>query len=137
MGVGLNWENPVPESAIALRDLWHSQGTNPNPVRSLETLAAIVLGGIARGFCFLHERGAKSLAAACELLLTHLGKTVSFEGRTANVVGISERGDLRVRFSKSDRYETCLQPGAIALGYPAIPSCAVEISEFGTPEFDF
>ena len=122
VGVGLNWKNSVPETAIALHDLWRGWGTHPYPIGSLETLAAIVLGGIARGFCFLQARGAKVLAEACGALLTHLGQPVSIDGRWGTVVGIDESGALRVRFSELGGDEICLESGAIALGYPAMPS---------------
>lgn len=124
VGVGINWNNLVPDSGIALQP-WMGSTC---PVQSLEMLAAIVLWGISKGDRTLKQQGVETIRAEYEQLMTHLGTPVTFTAptdgpphtQTAVVVGVSTQGYLRVRpAGNSAGQDIELAPGAIRLGYEA------------------
>lgn len=119
IGVGLNWNNPVPESGITLRRVLQH-----HPIVSLSTLeqlAAIVLYGIIQGYWVWQQKGITDLIERYEQVLVNLGQVVKIDGHLGNVVGVSTTGSLRIRLD-SDKLgdeiaEICLKPGEISLGY--------------------
>lgn len=126
VGVGINWENPVPETGVSLRSFWQSsetQKTYPNltgDLPSLEMLAAIVLEGLARGWHYWQQEGVESLVRAYETLLVNIGQSVTIEGQSGTVVGVDGDGNLRVRLTAKTGEilsEIYRSPGSISLGY--------------------
>ncbi len=57
LGVGINWCNSVPESAIQLKPALH----NPPQITSLEHLTAVILQGIESGYLGWRTRGINAL----------------------------------------------------------------------------
>lgn len=117
VGVGVNWDNPLPEKAISLRQLLPDRGVSP--VKDLETLAAIVLRGILQGYYHLRQRGSASLIQAYEHKLSHLGKRITVCGHAAIVQGVTHSGDLKIEmlYKTGQNSIQTLKPGEISLGY--------------------
>ena len=142
VGVGINWANPVPETAIALQTYLAGQQKASRLVEdapmitSLEMLGAIALSGIMWGYTYWQRYGIQALIPSYEALLVNMGQRVELEGRSGQVVGINEDGTLRVWLLDShDPLEPCLdqsglstrateisvKPGMIQLGYGQHP----------------
>lgn len=115
IGVGINWNNPVPDIGINIKTILADQ--QEKPIASLEMLAAIVLRGIRMGHCYWQQHGTENLVTAYEKLLVNLGEEVTIDGQPGKIVGITPTGKLRVRFFSLDQTEICLGPGAVSLGY--------------------
>lgn len=119
IGVGLNWQNPVPETGIQLQETL-AQHHNPC-IQSLEHLAAIVLRGIVWGYQVLQQEGTNVLLQNYQGLLANLDQIVTIDGHPGCVTGVSASGDLRVRLeavsSQATATEIHLKPGTISLGY--------------------
>lgn len=117
VGVGINLNNPVPESGINLQTFL---ADHPSPLLSLEMLAAVILQGLATGYQYWQTEGIQNLLPSYENLLTNIGQNVEIEGNSATVVGVSANGDLRIHLSPEGSKppsEISLQPGTISLGY--------------------
>jgi BirA family transcriptional regulator, biotin operon repressor / biotin---[acetyl-CoA-carboxylase] ligase len=111
IGVGINWINDVPPMAINLKS--YSQ-----QVPSLEALSAIAIYGILSGYEYYRQAGIKNLVENyLEILLT-LGETIIYNGSPGRVIGVSDRGELRVKLISEVATSTInLSPGQISLGY--------------------
>ncbi len=108
IGVGINNKNIVPETGINLErfDL------------SLEKLAAITIGGIILGYENYLNLGVDKLLVSYLELCVNLGQKIIFEGNTGEIIGVTERGELKVRLtSPGATSEMNLPIGAISLGY--------------------
>lgn len=120
IGVGINWENPVPEMGINLKSFL-AEDPRP-PITSLEMLAAMTLQGIVWGYQQAQEQRMTSLLSSYQQLLTSMGRPVVVDGQKGIVTGISAQGKLRVRLTSSDRAsEITIEPGKISLGYDLAP----------------
>lgn len=115
IGVGINWNNPVPDIGINIKTILADQ--QEKPIASLEMLAAIVLRGIRMGHCYWQQHGTENLVTVYEKLLVNLGEEVTIDGQPGKIVGITPTGKLRVQFFSLDQTEICLEPGAVSLGY--------------------
>lgn len=121
VGVGINWANPVPETGINLQSFLCDQVSVP--INSLEMLAAVTLIGIASGNQLCSQAGIEALLPSYQQLLTNIGRSVSVDGRSGIVVGVTATGELRVRLCPEEVHnvvsatEICLKPGRISLGY--------------------
>jgi BirA family biotin operon repressor/biotin-[acetyl-CoA-carboxylase] ligase len=121
VGVGINWQNPVPPTGINLQEILERQ---PNPqITSLEMLAAIALQGIIAGYQW-QQRGIEAILPRYQALLTSIGHLVTIHQsgaeQSARVTGISATGDLQVRLNGENptlSTEISLEPGTISLGY--------------------
>ncbi|MEB3164189.1 MAG: biotin--[acetyl-CoA-carboxylase] ligase [Prochlorothrix sp.] len=128
VGVGLNWRNAVPTGAIALADL------NPqSSISNLETLAAIVLQGLAHGY----HHWLNPNTPLDRLLPDYLSHCINLhqtiplppnspqfpplapsnpqEPPTGRIIGITPQGCLQVQIGTTLQ---TFQPGEIQLGYP-------------------
>ncbi|BAY45916.1 biotin--[acetyl-CoA-carboxylase] ligase [Scytonema sp. HK-05] len=120
IGVGMNWANPVPETAINL-EMWQAlQHTRPIPC--LEMLISTVLIGIESGIQCLFQEGVNILISRYLELLTNMGDRVNVNDTVGTIVGVTNTGELRVRMETTELKsvktpEICLQPGTISLGY--------------------
>lgn len=116
VGVGINWENPVPEMGINLKSFL-ADDPRP-PVKSLEKLAAMTLQGIVWGYQQAQALRMTSLLSSYQQLLTSMGRPVVVDGQKGIVTGISVQGKLRVRLTSSaPESEITIEPGKISLGY--------------------
>lgn len=120
IGVGLNWTNPVPATGIGLQSFLSQQALAS--IDCLETLAAVTLQGTMSGYKFCSPTGMDTLLPSYHKLFINMGQRITVEGQNGVVVGISDRGELRVRLeSQSSNFspssEICLPPGAVSLGY--------------------
>jgi BirA family biotin operon repressor/biotin-[acetyl-CoA-carboxylase] ligase len=118
IGVGINWENPVPDTGINLRSFLNSTAANSliNPPCDLEALAAIVVQGLVMGYQTWQRQGLTSLLSDYQALLTTLGRSVRVEGQAGIVTGVTANGHLKVQLL-SDHSEQEYQPGRISIGY--------------------
>lgn len=122
IGVGINWDNPVPETGINLRSFWQAspeRGNSPT-ISSIEMLGAIVLYGLTRGMQYPQHQGIDSLVSAYEALLVNLGQSVAIEGNSGTVVGVDRSGNLKIRLTSDTgdtQPEIIRSPGTISLGY--------------------
>ncbi|MEM9767615.1 MAG: biotin--[acetyl-CoA-carboxylase] ligase [Cyanobacteria bacterium P01_D01_bin.71] len=116
VGVGLNWDNPLPQNACSIHQLLPD---SPTPsVKTLEDLAAIALRGIWQGFYYWQQQGNQIFMAAYQQKLACRGKKISLNGHPAVIDGVSITGDLMVNLSQDGRnLVRSLRPGEIRLGY--------------------
>lgn len=118
IGVGINWQNPVPEMGVNLQTIQaDSLEKSGKSIDSLETLAAIVLSGLKLGYCYWQQQGTASLVAAYETWLVNRGDQVAIDGDTGTIIGITPTGQLRIHLQQPEQTEICVEPGAICLGY--------------------
>lgn len=120
VGVGINWDNSVPDTGINLKSLLLNQLATS--IDSLEMLAAVTLLGIIHGNYVCSRSGIESLLPSYQKLLINMGSSVSVNGRCGTIVGVTASGGLRVRINEPDAQsvnalEICLDPGTISLGY--------------------
>jgi BirA family biotin operon repressor/biotin-[acetyl-CoA-carboxylase] ligase len=114
IGVGLNWSNAVPETAITLQRILSMQAAS-HPIDCLEVLAAIGLQGLKLGY--LHwQQGSDSLVTAYEKLCVNCGHAITLNGQLGTIVGVTATGQLRVRLHQSAA-EICLDSDRVSLGY--------------------
>jgi BirA family biotin operon repressor/biotin-[acetyl-CoA-carboxylase] ligase len=116
IGVGINWNNPVPEGGINLKSVWDKQGNSQ--LDSLENLADLTIKGILHGYEYYLREGSENLANEYEKLLINIGQKITFQGGEGVITGVNPNGDLKVRlYSTGSSTEICLPPGSISLGY--------------------
>ena len=116
IGVGVNWQNEVPTIGINLKSILQNQ-SNPK-INSLEDLARIVYLGILHGYDFYLKEGIENLVASYQQLLNNLGEKILVKNREGTITGISNKGELKVKFSSQGASTEVLFPlGSISLGY--------------------
>ncbi|MBD2066646.1 biotin--[acetyl-CoA-carboxylase] ligase [Leptolyngbya sp. FACHB-671] len=121
VGVGINWQNPVPPTGINLQEILKQ----PDPaISSLEMLAAIALQGMMAGYQLWQQHGIEAILPRYQALLTSIGHLVTIDQpgaeQTAQVTGVSATGDLQVCLNQENpatSTEISLKPGTISLGY--------------------
>lgn len=99
IGVGINWHNPVPETAITLHKILglRPENTAKNKVNCLEMLAALVLRGILQGYLFQQQVSSQDFMKAYTNLLTQLGDVVSLDNDLLNLaIASGNRLDRRL-----------------------------------------
>lgn len=120
IGVGLNWENPVPEIGINLQTFFAHSAT-PATIQSLEFLAALVLQGLDLGIEQLSDANINQMLTGYNQLLTCVGKPIKVGDQIGEIIGISEQGNLRVGLYPKTEIgfyrEIDQQPGTISIGY--------------------
>jgi BirA family transcriptional regulator, biotin operon repressor / biotin---[acetyl-CoA-carboxylase] ligase len=117
IGVGMNWQNPVPTTGVQLQQLTAAMGLHDV---DLEMVAAIVLAGIATGLNLLQQGETSALIAPYEALLSNRGQVVEWQGERWKVVGVAASGWLRIRPEQADsaaEAEQLVEPGTLSLGY--------------------
>lgn len=116
VGVGLNWQNPLPVGGLSLTALLPE--SSDQPLQTLEDLAAVVLRGILQGYQYWQQQGTPKFVQVYQQKLTSLGQTVTVDGQVGKVTGVSLAGDLRVHFYGTGRPHTrVFKSGEIRLGY--------------------
>jgi BirA family biotin operon repressor/biotin-[acetyl-CoA-carboxylase] ligase len=128
VGVGINWQNPVPTPGITLRSLLETQ---PVPlIESLEMLAAITLHGLLSGYQHWQQFGIEAILLGYIDLLAHCHRPIHLNGQPGTIVGVTASGELRVRLQNpgasltevenaTPTAEVLLKAGTISLGYDA------------------
>lgn len=115
IGVGINWNNAVPELGINLKSYFQN---NYQTIASLEQLAAIAISGILFGYQHYLETGSHQILANYKKILTSIGQKVKVNNCPGIVTGVTDQGKLKVRLqSPGASTEICLDPGQISLGY--------------------
>lgn len=129
IGIGINWENPVPDTGINLQTVIQQSGhtsEEKQDLGTLEELAALIWWGLAQANHQWQTEGVTSFLADYLELLSHLYCPVSMGDRCGVVVGVNSKGELRVKLMEGDDpaaatqttgEEVVLPPGSISLGY--------------------
>ncbi|MGK7884836.1 MAG: biotin--[acetyl-CoA-carboxylase] ligase [Crocosphaera sp.] len=113
IGIGINWCNQVPDPGITIQS--HPK---PHDIDSLETLAAITINGVFRGYDYYLSNGIDNLLKNYIEILDSVGRKVIIEGVTGTIVGVSTQGELRVSLQAPGSKTTLkLPPGTLSLGY--------------------
>lgn len=113
IGVGINWENPVPEPGISVKQWFRSQGAIAS-IACLEDLLALTLRGLISGSEAIAQKKGATLISSYNQLLLHQGQSITLQGQQGKIRGITETGQLRIDFPAS---QVLLNPGEIQLGY--------------------
>lgn len=119
VGVGINWENRVPETGINLTSYWQEFQQTPT-IATLDELAEILLQGLATGWQFWAQDGMNNLLPAYNAWLVNIGQVVELESHTGVIVGVEADGRLLVRLNSAvgeNVPEISIEPGKISLGY--------------------
>lgn len=111
IGVGINWQNEVPEMAINLESL-REKNTN-FPINSLEELSLIVLEGIFSGYEYYITEGINPLIKSYEQLLYNLGEQISLEIGEGIITGINEKGELKIKLKSQGASAEIFLPASI------------------------
>ena len=115
IGVGINWDNEVPQTGITIESSSH-----PHQIESLEVLAAITINGILQGYQAYLSDGIEGLLKNYLELLDSIGRKVIIEGVEGTIVGVSTQGELKVCLqSPGAKTIIKLPPGTVSLGYQA------------------
>ncbi|MDB9314730.1 biotin--[acetyl-CoA-carboxylase] ligase [Spirulina sp. CS-785/01] len=111
IGVGINWHNPTPPTAINLQ--------NYSQIAQLEQLAALTVHGIISGYQPYLQEGLTNLLPHYWDLLTHQGQDITIQNQRGKIVGITAQGALRVRLATpSASTEITCPIGSISWGIP-------------------
>ncbi len=122
VGLGLNVQNPVPPTGISLGQLLKLPEPLPNPLNTLEGVAAVALYGLMQGYSVWQSRGDQAFLTLYQQRMTHLGQSVVIHHRAATVMGLAPSGNLSVRISSDGTpapLEWEVKPGEVTLGYNA------------------
>jgi BirA family biotin operon repressor/biotin-[acetyl-CoA-carboxylase] ligase len=121
LGVGFNWDNPVPPEGIALKPWLVEAGL---PVPSLETIVGYIIWGIIEGRHQWQTYRAEGMADSYNAMFSHQGQWVTWEGRPVQVEGIDEEGDLLLFDPELGDEEGWIaaEVGEVSLDYPITPS---------------
>lgn len=116
IGVGINWQNQVPDHAINLQSFCTEH--HLNSISSLEQLTEIVLSGLTFGYETYLKSGIETILSGYLDYLHSIGKTVEINGNTGIITGVNSKGELKVRFvAHNATTEICLPHGTIRIGY--------------------
>ena len=118
IGVGINWENPVPDMGIQLSQYLTSPSFSTPSINYLEQLAAIVLQGLYIGFQRYAQAGITSIVQGYLDYFVNLNQSILLDGSLGKIIGITDQGELRVKLqSPGASTEITVPPGMIHLGY--------------------
>lgn len=118
VGVGINWNNTVPEVGINLRSYYQNNPEKSLEIDSLESLNAIAITGILKGYQNYLQLGATYTLKQYQQLLNSIGKKITINNHTGTITGVTTKGQLKVRLqSPGSSTEIYLSPGEISLGY--------------------
>lgn len=116
IGVGINYQNQVPEKGINLESILKYQ-INPQ-INSLEDLALITTQGILNGYQYYLQEGLENLIISYEKICFNLGQKILIQGQEGIITGINKKGELKVKLTSTGAStEVCFPMGSINLGY--------------------
>lgn len=114
IGVGINWQNPVPAPGVNLQTVLAGQAT---PLCSLETLAATVIYGLVKGDAYYRSRGINALLDQYHRLMANLGQVRTVNGVAGTIIGVTAEAALRIQPLADAATEMAVLPGEFSLGY--------------------
>jgi BirA family transcriptional regulator, biotin operon repressor / biotin---[acetyl-CoA-carboxylase] ligase len=116
VGVGINYANSVEYPAINLAP---SNSCQPNYRNfPIEMLTSCTIRGIISGYKRCTPATIDSLLLDYLELLNARGRSVTVNGKSGTVLGISPQGELHIGFiTATEITETYLTPGTFTLGY--------------------
>ncbi|VEP14785.1 BirA, biotin-(Acetyl-CoA-carboxylase) ligase [Hyella patelloides LEGE 07179] len=120
VGVGINWQNSVPEIGINLASYYQNQIQIPRgqQINSLEQLTAITTVGILKGYQDYQQLGISYTLQKYQQLLNSIGKQITINNYLGIITGVTPQGQLKVRLkSPGATTEIFLDPGKFSLGY--------------------
>jgi BirA family transcriptional regulator, biotin operon repressor / biotin---[acetyl-CoA-carboxylase] ligase len=121
VGVGINWDNIVPEIGINIKSYYKEQIDNlerSQKINSLKQLTAITIIGIIQGYQNYLQLGINSTLKQYLQLLNSINQQVAINDSFGTIIGVNTRGQLKIRFqSLGAATEIYLSPGEISLGY--------------------
>jgi BirA family biotin operon repressor/biotin-[acetyl-CoA-carboxylase] ligase len=119
IGVGINWENSVPDTGIQLQKYL---AASPCPsITTLEQLAAIVLQGLWIGLNRYSQGGIQAILAGYLDYFINLNQSILLDGLPGIIIGITEQGELRVKLqAPGASTEITVTSGMIRLGYGTV-----------------
>ncbi len=111
VGIGINWTNKVPESAIALGEL-------PTSLSSMDELIEVVLSGIDLGQTRCDREGILGILAEYLEMLSDKNVRKTIDGRElqGQIIDIRPTGELVVRWEGSSQ-DAIYQPQNFSVGY--------------------
>ena len=116
VGVGINWHNPIPDGGINLKSYYANY--TAVAIDSLEELTAITSYGIVLGYQYYLSKGIENLLTEYTAILNSIGKKITIDGCTGEVVGINSDGKLEVVLrSPGAITKIAFAPEQISLGY--------------------
>ncbi len=123
IGLGLNGFNSVPDIGTSIQALIQPE-LAPDPLNTLEGLAAIALYGLMQGYLHWQNQGDDAFLADYQTRLANLGQGLTVDGESAKVIGVAPSGNLRVRLANihndAPAVKTLeIEPGKVTLGYNA------------------
>ena len=87
IGVGINWQNPVPDVGINLVMSWFQETWTAGRSRSLDELSAIAISGLLKGYERYLKQGITPILSDYLSLLQNIGQEVAVEGNIGTIVG--------------------------------------------------
>ncbi|MEB3226617.1 MAG: biotin--[acetyl-CoA-carboxylase] ligase [Synechococcus sp.] len=113
VGVGINYQNPVPPTGINLEQFWQGKLNIKG-----DLLAALVIAGILNGSQRLVQGSMENILPNYLQHLRNLGETITYEGHQGVITGVNEKGELLVKLVAPGAKSTVkIPPGQISLGY--------------------
>ena len=111
VGIGLNWTNEVPESAIALAEL-------PTTLSSMDELIEVVLQGLHLGQTLYEQEGITNILAEYLVMLSDkkVRQTVNGQELYGQIIDIRPTCELVVRWEDNFQ-EAIYQPQNFSVGY--------------------
>jgi BirA family transcriptional regulator, biotin operon repressor / biotin---[acetyl-CoA-carboxylase] ligase len=113
VGVGINYQNPVPPPGINLAQFW--QG---DMKISGDRLAALVIAGILHGSQTLAQGSMAEILPDYLKHFKNLGETITYENHQGVITGVNEKGELLLKLVAPGASSIIkIPPGQISLGY--------------------
>lgn len=113
VGVGINYQNPVPPTGINLAQFWQGDLQLEG-----DRLAALVIAGILNGSQTLAQGSMATILPDYLKHLKNLGETITYEGHQGIITGVNEKGELLVKLTAPGASSIVkIPPGQISLGY--------------------
>ncbi|QCS48749.1 biotin--[acetyl-CoA-carboxylase] ligase [Picosynechococcus sp. PCC 11901] len=113
VGVGINYQNPVPPTGINLEQFWQGELKIKG-----DRLAALVIAGILQGTQKLARNSIENILPGYLKHLKNLGEIITYEGHQGIITGVNQKGELLVKLSAPGASSIVkIPPGQISLGY--------------------
>ena len=131
IGVGINWNNQVPETAITLMQIIRQIPgyAAKNKINCLEMLAALVLKGILQGYLFQQQVGSQVFMKAYSNLLTQVGEVASLDSSLSNLAVLGEHSSIKPQRITSEVTTSSVESSVESVDWQAnLINCSGEIT---------